>query len=451
MSFSDWMIPLATLGLGGWAGWWLQRRSLRSERRTMDELYTRKVRLAESDADKAIQGYNRAQAELRGLEGRSSELAIEIEGREHDLRRSHEEAAELRERLNRSEASFEGLRQELEELRAGAERARLVEEGREAELEIERQRQAAEQAELERERAHARSQRERLESELARVRTELNGHVERLEELPRVQQALTEKEAALEEREQRRAALQERLTALEGLPGRVRELELELERAAREAEEREVFAERELETRRSEFQSRLDASEACGVELQRSLAALGEELVGRERSLEDLRVRHEASERLGAERVRELERSQKREHLLEERLDKERERVDAGARALAEQQQSEDAARREIQDLKTQLATLSSSHKTLQLKGDRLAKQVADLETALDEARGNLKVARDEVRDRTIEIRGLEKDVARATRSAEEEKKRLVLLQQKQAKKEAARVNSKNSRPRARR
>jgi chromosome segregation ATPase len=228
----------------------------------------------------------------------------------------------------------------------------------------------------------------------------------------------------------------------------VRELEAELERAAHDGRERENRVRTELEARRGELQSRLEASETCGSELQRSLAALGEELAGRERALEELRVRLEASERLCEERAREREKSEKREQALDERLEKERERVEAGARALAAQQASEDGLRHELADLKKQLATLGASHRTQQLKGDRLAKQIEDLERLVDEGKGALQVARDELREREVRIKALEKDLARAERAAADEKRKLVNVQDKLARREAALATTKNKRPR---
>src|SRR5262245_41044243 len=102
-----WLICLA-LGLGIVAGWFLRSTLQGNDRRVLDELYTRKLKLAEADREKAVKQLNANLVEMQGFAQRFEDRDQEIAA----LRADVDGQAERREAALR----------ELEEARASVER-----------------------------------------------------------------------------------------------------------------------------------------------------------------------------------------------------------------------------------------------------------------------------------------------------------------------------------------
>ncbi len=278
-----------------------------------------------------------------------------------------------------------------------------------------------------------------LEGKLAQSRSDL----ERREETLRAErEAAQERERALErrvvEQSQRSVAFEERAGVLDArlrraeeeraeLQARVEELERETRadlerreetlRAERDAaQERERALERkiveqsqrsaEFEQRAGVLEARLRSAEGEATDLEQRLAKRGQELAASKEGQAE--ARHLAIE---------LERAQKREATLEQRLEKERMRAQAALERLEAAGGVEAERKRELAAAREQLARVGASHRAVELKLDRTAKRVEELEAKLVEERTKARSLEEEGRVRLARVKTLESELVRAQAS----------------------------------
>ena len=515
MELIDYLIFGGALFFGGLAGWWARGRRHLTERRVLNELYMRKVRLAETEHERAIRTLNENQVAMKRVESRTEAFEAEIKGLETQLLTARNEASMAGKNLLRSGEELETARAEASLLRAEKERiTRLA--GRAEELDrglnqarsdLDQLRREAVQGEAkvrelrarvddeERTRRDLSERAEMLEDELAAARSDLENlrrektageermHAlgEELQEVERLRGVVAELDGTLTERDEELAVQRTRVEELvpqnESLEQVRQELAAELEESRQNFVERAgAWSERELGLtekgreverqfaeaidRNAELARRVATLEVAGKRADGEHDALEERLDRRERELAEARVQKteadersaEMSERVAALEARdkryegeiekletklgrreeelaalegakaaakrlgtELVRIEKHEGGLEDRLDKERERTDSMRERLHTTKEREAERKREFGDLKDRLAKLSASHKAAQLKLDRYAKRMAELEETLAEHKGRAKASAQEVRERDVRVRGLEAQLERAT------------------------------------
>src|SRR5687767_10811347 len=115
-----WFVALGTL-MGGAAGWLLALTLRGSDRRLIDELYGRKVKLAETDRDKAVRQLNANLVEMTTYAERFAAKDAELDALRGELERSQRDHAS-------ASSAAEGLRAELAEV--GGRVGRALEEAR---------------------------------------------------------------------------------------------------------------------------------------------------------------------------------------------------------------------------------------------------------------------------------------------------------------------------------
>ncbi len=301
MGWFDYFVYAGGLSMAGAAAWWLRGRSHLIERRVLNELYMRKVKLAEDEASNAIRTLNDGLVEVNAIRGRFEGLEAEVARLSSELAASRTESAALGEALAgaRAEgtelraargrdlellASAEALRQEL---------ARETEAGERQLVEIAELGQRT--SELDRRNAELLERIEWLEGEERRATAELEARAERIHGLARelaeraarvrelepFEEALGEARAALSATQERLAAAEERSDAFERTAAELGERSLllqqrveELENAGRRATEELASTEERLAAERE----RREAAQRRGTELELRIADLAQEV-----------------------------------------------------------------------------------------------------------------------------------------------------------------------------
>jgi len=129
-------------GAGAWLGWRLRGMRHLTERRVLEEIFTRKTRLAESEREFAVNNLDSAKLEGRTNLDRFQTAAAEVERLGHELAQARESIELGRESLAQTETRLAATLEVQAEKRAQAEaamaeRARALEARRRMETELE--------------------------------------------------------------------------------------------------------------------------------------------------------------------------------------------------------------------------------------------------------------------------------------------------------------------------
>ena len=121
------------LSAGLVAGWFLRSMRRGTERRVLDEIYTRKVRLAEQERDAAVVRLNENKVEMTTFQERFGSYEAEIARLQDEVRRLDSALAKTDAELKRREQDMARAREEISAGLADREEARiaLAEVGRE--------------------------------------------------------------------------------------------------------------------------------------------------------------------------------------------------------------------------------------------------------------------------------------------------------------------------------
>ena len=543
----SWLGYVVTALVAGLFGWTLRSMRRGTERRVLDEIYTRKVKLAEEERDRAIvqlnemkvevttfqerfDGYEsevaRLQDELRSVETALGTTETERKKREQELahareeiatglaereraRRTLEEAsaergrfeesisetratlerrdaevADLSQRLASRDETIGGLRTDSEQAAASVEEVRAERDGTREELERTRAllaTRSSEVGDLDERLVEQAAEVERLRAELGAREDELREQASEREERLRREMAEREEElraeinARAEELAARATQLTERSATIEHLRARLAELEpLPAELAS--VREQWAAAERSWGEEREGLDSRWDerhrtALETKGVEvagherrvsdLQRLVATLEKQgdvdrtvIDRREAEVERLeaklaelaplppeldRERRRASglegerDGLGAEleqvRARAAELAplpkalaaeRKKSARLEDQLGRRGERLDTAEARIGDLRRESEGRAKELAAAQKQIGALSSSHKTVQLKVDKLMARAIELAEAVDLRDKEIRDLKGQVRESAGRVKAaraeLEAELARKTR-----------------------------------
>ena len=335
MSFVDTLMIGGAAAAGTFAGWLLRGRRHLTERRTLAELYMRKVRLAEQDQEKAIRALNQNLVEMRSFQGTIEGLQAEAERHEAAAQTAEKALFDTKEVLERRTAERkaalaegDSLREELVSFRKAGEEALVRDRAEDVELAEARESladAAAEEAALRKELEDRSAELEEAAAALAaaleaqavaaaeaeavtagrdallaerdRAREEVEELSERLQQAAEAERLLAARDAALAGKEEKLAELRERLEELAPYPERLRAAEETVAAIREERDEREA-------TLTADFAQRLEAS---GEDARRSIddweARLGTALEEKRAAVEALEQR--LSER--EERIAHLE------------------------------------------------------------------------------------------------------------------------------------------------
>ena len=181
------------------------------------------------------------------------------------------------------------------------------------------------------------------------------------------------------------------------------------ERSVARAEQAEALLAEAKETT-DELAGRVASMKAHEQRAEKELSAIEVKLASREREIEALKDAKAEAKRFSTE----LARAKRSETGLDGLLAKERERSEKTREKLHDVRDADAKRRSELDDWKERFAKLSASHKAVQLKNDRFAKRVTDLEHDVEVRKQKGIEATREKRERDVLVRGLESKLKKA-------------------------------------